>query len=177
MTYPNVESDCSTVRVEDQWMNLNSESCNVFLFEFSGHVALHERCLSGSAVSDQDALESWDITFGSHGSKFRSFLKERMTSCNINFSIFWNGFGELGAWVPFTWRKERFSRLCAIIRREKVTKRNHKPSILNASNISPIDPPNIASSWLVSRVKGWGLLNCRLGVRTGEVQRKIDRVF
>lgn len=65
-TYPNIESDCTTICVEHQWMDLNAESSNVFLLELASHVALHERCLSSATIPYQDALECRNIAFSCH---------------------------------------------------------------------------------------------------------------
>lgn len=49
---PHVESDGTSVGVENQRMNLNAQCCNVLLLEFSGHVTFDESGLAGSAVAD-----------------------------------------------------------------------------------------------------------------------------
>mmetsp|Transcript_7761 Transcript_7761/g.11494 ORF Transcript_7761/g.11494 Transcript_7761/m.11494 type:complete len:100 (-) Transcript_7761:180-479(-) len=54
---PHVEFDGSTVGVEDEGMDLDSQSGNVLLFELTGKMALHERGLSDSTISDEDELE------------------------------------------------------------------------------------------------------------------------
>lgn len=64
--YPNIESDCSAVGVEYQRMDFDTESSNVLLLELAGHMALYERSLSGTTITDKDTLECGDIAFSCH---------------------------------------------------------------------------------------------------------------
>ena len=58
---PNIEFDRPAVGVEDQRMDLNTEGCNVFLFEFSSQVTLHESSLPHTTITDKDQFEFWDL--------------------------------------------------------------------------------------------------------------------
>lgn len=49
---PHVESNGTSVSVEDQRMYLNAKCCNILLFEFAGHVTFDECGFAGSAVAD-----------------------------------------------------------------------------------------------------------------------------
>ena len=56
---PYVEFDGSTIGVEYEGMDFDSEGGNVFLFEFSSQVAFDECCFSHSSVTDENEFEFW----------------------------------------------------------------------------------------------------------------------
>lgn len=53
---PDVESDWAVVGVEDHWVNLDSESSDVLLFELSSQMSLDESGLSDSTISNENEL-------------------------------------------------------------------------------------------------------------------------
>lgn len=63
---PHVEANRATIGMKDQWMYLHSQSCDVLLLEFTGQMTFDEGGLAGTAVADQDALESGHIGFLCH---------------------------------------------------------------------------------------------------------------
>jgi hypothetical protein len=58
---PNIELDRPSVGVKDKRVDLNTESGNILLFEFSSQVPLNEGSFSNSTVTDEDEFELWLI--------------------------------------------------------------------------------------------------------------------
>merc|ERR1719198_1514313 len=54
---PNIKYDRSQVGLELHRINLHTTGRNISLFEFTSHVASHERSLPYATISDQDELE------------------------------------------------------------------------------------------------------------------------
>lgn len=76
-SYPNIESNGATVRVEHQRMHLNTQRCHILLLELARHMALDECGLSGTTVADQHALESWNIAFCCHCLRLSNMPEKR----------------------------------------------------------------------------------------------------
>jgi len=57
---PHIEADGAKVGGELEWVDLNTESGNVFLFEFASQVALDESGLAGSSITNENELECGD---------------------------------------------------------------------------------------------------------------------
>lgn len=58
---PYIEADCAKVGVELQRVDLNTQSGNVLLLEFSGQVALYKSRLSGTSISNCES--TWSASF------------------------------------------------------------------------------------------------------------------
>jgi hypothetical protein len=68
---PNVESKRTSISVKDKRVDFDAQRGDVFLLEFTGQVALHERGLSDSTVADEHQFESRHFLFsGRHLSIF-----------------------------------------------------------------------------------------------------------
>lgn len=63
---PDVETDRSTIGVEDERMHLYTQSGDVLLFEFTGKMPFNEGGLTGTTVADEHALEGGHIGFVCH---------------------------------------------------------------------------------------------------------------
>lgn len=67
---PYIEPDCSSVSVENQWMDFNTKSGNIFLLKFTCQMAFDEGCLASATVTDKNKFESGHISIRSHISNF-----------------------------------------------------------------------------------------------------------
>ena len=56
--------DGSSVGVEDEGVNLNSEGGDVLLFKLAGQMSFDESSFAGTAVSDQHQLEGGHVLLG-----------------------------------------------------------------------------------------------------------------
>jgi len=63
---PHIEADCAKVGGELERVDLNTESGDVFLFEFTSQVALDKSGLAGSSITDENELECGDDGLFSH---------------------------------------------------------------------------------------------------------------
>merc|ERR1711911_77340 len=68
---PYIEPDCSSVSVENQWMDFNTKGGNIFLLKFTCQMAFDEGCLASATVTDKNKFESGHISIRSHISNFR----------------------------------------------------------------------------------------------------------
>jgi len=57
---PHIKADSTKVGGECEGVNFDTESSNVFLFEFTSQVAFDEGSFSSASVTDEDELECWD---------------------------------------------------------------------------------------------------------------------
>jgi len=63
---PNVEANSSEVRRELQRVDLDTESGNIFLFEFTSQVTLNKRSFPSATVADQHKLEGGNYWVAGH---------------------------------------------------------------------------------------------------------------
>lgn len=63
---PDVEFDGSTVRVEDEGVDFNTQGGHIFLLELSRQVTLDESSLSDTTVTDKDELELGNVFLSLH---------------------------------------------------------------------------------------------------------------
>lgn len=54
---PHVKTDLPAVRVELQWMHLNTQGWDVLLLELTGSVSLNQGCFTNTSVTDEQQLE------------------------------------------------------------------------------------------------------------------------
>lgn len=101
--YPNIESDCASICVEYEWMDLNTESCNIFLLEFTSHVALDECSFASTSIAHQDAFECWNITFSGHSNRLIvvEFLEQWRNRNLVGIQGIWVKF--LSNWEQIQW--------------------------------------------------------------------------
>lgn len=57
---PHVEANLSTVSVELQWVDLDSQGGDVLLLELTSSVTLNKSGLTDTTVTDEQELEFWD---------------------------------------------------------------------------------------------------------------------
>ena len=60
---PDVEQDLAQSGEKGHGVNLDTESCDVFLLELASQVTLDEGSLADTAISDEDQLEFRDLLF------------------------------------------------------------------------------------------------------------------
>jgi len=60
---PDIKLNWAQISAETKRVNLNAESCNIFLLKLSSQVALDESGLSSSSITDKDELEGRGRSF------------------------------------------------------------------------------------------------------------------
>ncbi|GET89242.1 GTP-binding protein, putative [Leishmania tarentolae] len=61
---PAVEADLAAVRVEGQWVHIDTNGSDVALLELASQVSLHESRLTCAAIADEDQLEAGNAVRG-----------------------------------------------------------------------------------------------------------------
>merc|ERR1719411_2226417 len=66
---PHIEPDGAPVGVENQWMDLDTQSGDILLLKLSSQMSLDEGGLSGTSVSNKNQLKGWHIFSCGHGER------------------------------------------------------------------------------------------------------------
>ena len=86
---PNVKFNWAMVCVKNYWIHLNPLSCNIFFFEFTRDVSLHEASFSGTTVAAENEFEHGHSLFWSgHDSESKRVFEGCL--CGRVFFVFFS---------------------------------------------------------------------------------------
>ena len=86
---PDVESHCPSVSMEDEWMDFNSQSCNIFLFKLTSQVTFDKSSLKkwfmkiSMSHNNYSCMINFNLTFPTPPSPTKTSLNVGISSCAI----------------------------------------------------------------------------------------------